>query len=83
MHLFNAVLGEVVFVLFFQRLSYVCAHVLLCYLVHPYVCACARQLSGDLPPPSLKILSVAPLLAEVLKRLAADEGFPHLRLSKL
>jgi hypothetical protein len=63
--------------------SYVCAHVRLCYCAHPCACVCARQLSGGLPPPSLKILSVAPLLAEVLKRLAADEGFPHLRLSKL
>ena len=38
---------------------------------------------GDLPPPCVKVLSVAPLLAEGIRRLAADQDFGHLRLSKL
>ena len=38
---------------------------------------------GALPPPKLKVLSVAPLVAEGLKRLANNEDFGHLRLSKL
>lgn len=38
---------------------------------------------GALAPPKLKVLSVAPLVAEGLKRLANNEDFGHLRLSKL
>ena len=37
----------------------------------------------DGPSPKIKVLSVAPLLAEGLKRLANNEDFGHLRLSKL
>jgi ribose-phosphate pyrophosphokinase len=38
---------------------------------------------GDLPAPQVKVLSVAPILAEGIRRLAADQDFEHLRLSKL
>ena len=38
---------------------------------------------GDLPPPAVKILSVGPMLAESIKRLALNDHLSTMSLSKL